>query len=115
MEPLWRFPEQIAYTRAEVLRNISDYLWRYCGQSEEIIVPYLCGPLVDYQAECEEQEEEDDDCYYDAFLNAFDGACSCLKSIFRQNIVLTRWWCSFFVIEIKLKFTMAMRLQYARF
>lgn len=38
MDPVWRFPEQGAFTRAYVLRPVSDYLGRDGGYSEEIIV-----------------------------------------------------------------------------
>lgn len=33
IEPVWRVPEQVAFTRAEILRTISDYLGRYGGKS----------------------------------------------------------------------------------
>lgn len=51
MEPVWSFPEQREFTRAEVIRMISYYLGQDCGQSDKIVVPEPGGPFVEYEEE----------------------------------------------------------------
>lgn len=58
MEPVWRFPEQGAFTRAKFLWTISDYIGWDGGHSDEIIFPKSGGPFFEYKYEGEEQEEE---------------------------------------------------------
>lgn len=54
IQPVWRFPEQGAFTRADVLRTSNDHLVQDCAQSDDIVVPEQDGPFVKYKDEWEE-------------------------------------------------------------
>lgn len=61
MELVCHFPEQEAFTRAELLHTISDFFGQDGGQSDEIVIPEPGGTFVEYEDKWEEQEEEEDD------------------------------------------------------
>lgn len=49
IEAVWRFLEQGAFNRSEVRRTTSDFLRRYGGQRNVIIVPQKFVPFDEYE------------------------------------------------------------------